>query len=105
VALHAEGEEEGREGVGVGSASGEGEVKGGGSVMPPPGEGSGLRRARGVGAPTDSGTLPAEVDDAKQRGAGEEGVRSGGSRLGRCSGSGRRNGKVFLFIQTNFKWK
>jgi hypothetical protein len=32
VALHAEGEEEGREGVGVGSASGEGEVKGGGGV-------------------------------------------------------------------------
>jgi hypothetical protein len=53
------------------------------------------RRARRVEAPAGSGALPAEVDGARRHGAGEEGVRSGGPQLGRCSGPAQRNSKVF----------
>jgi hypothetical protein len=60
------------------------------------------RRARRVGAPAGSGALPAEVDGARRHGAGEEGVRSGGPQLGRCSGPAQRNSKVFdLFKLTS----
>jgi hypothetical protein len=56
----------------------------------------------GVGAPAGSGMVSALANGAGRHRAGEEGIQSGGPRLGRFSGSAQRNSKVFdLFKLTS----